>query len=182
MSQSPTTLAAPAPALPSGPALSKFPVKPLVVAVLAGSFITAMGIGSIAYYVVNSRRLSNQTLSAIAQPHVQTATHLLVLEPLVVNLADPAGNAYLRVSIALQVENTMDNSSKQNNEPNVPDSGLMATLRDATLTELGKQTSDRLLAADGKERLKSDLKVAFARRAADLKVVNIFFTDFLVQR
>jgi flagellar FliL protein len=47
---------------------------------------------------------------------------------------------------------------------------------------LGRQTADGLLAADGKEHLKTELKSALVEHNADLKVKDVFFTDFLVQR
>jgi flagellar protein FliL len=47
---------------------------------------------------------------------------------------------------------------------------------------LGHQSSDALLAPDGKERLKAALKVAIAERNPEIKVTDVFFTEFLVQR
>jgi flagellar FliL protein len=38
------------------------------------------------------------------------------------------------------------------------------------------------MAADGKEKLKAEIKSALAEHNADLKVLDVFFTDFLVQR
>ena len=58
----------------------------------------------------------------------------------------------------------------------------MAAVRDTVLTVLGRQTADGLLAADGKEHLKAELKSAIAEHNPDLKVKDVFFTDFLVQR
>jgi flagellar FliL protein len=50
------------------------------------------------------------------------------------------------------------------------------------LTVVGQQTADNLLAANGKERLKAALKSALAEHNANLKVTDLFLTDFLVQR
>jgi flagellar FliL protein len=47
---------------------------------------------------------------------------------------------------------------------------------------LGRQTSEGLLSVDGKERLKAELNAAMAEHNADLKVTDMFFTEFLVQR
>ena len=58
----------------------------------------------------------------------------------------------------------------------------VAAVRDTVLAVLGRQTADGLLAADGKEHLKAELKAALAEHNADLKVKDVFFTDFLVQR
>ena len=58
----------------------------------------------------------------------------------------------------------------------------VAEVRDTVLAVLGRQTADGLLAADGKGRLKVELKAALAEHNRDLKVMDVFFTDFLVQR
>jgi flagellar FliL protein len=57
-----------------------------------------------------------------------------------------------------------------------------AALRDTALTVLGKQTSQALLVADGKELLKKELKAAFTVHNPELKVTDLFITEFLVQR
>jgi flagellar protein FliL len=38
------------------------------------------------------------------------------------------------------------------------------------------------LAVQGKEQLKTELKAAIAQRNPELKVTEVFFTEFLVQR
>jgi flagellar FliL protein len=108
-------------------------------------------------------------------------THLLVLDPLLANLADEGGSSYLRVSMTLQVE---DAAAKKDSAKKGSNSGddAMAAIRDTALTVLGKQTTEGLLAPEGKEHLKAELQQALAERDADLKVKQIFFTDYLVQR
>jgi flagellar FliL protein len=108
-------------------------------------------------------------------------THLLVLDPLLANLADEGGSSYLRVSMTLQVE---DAAAKKDSAKKGSNSGddAMAAIRDTALTVLGKQTTEGLLAPEGKEHLKAELRQALAERDADLKVKQIFFTDYLVQR
>ena len=110
-----------------------------------------------------------------------TAVHLLSLDPLLVNLADEGASTYLRVSLTLQVA---DAATKKDPSAKGDKSGddAMASVRDTALTVLGRQTAEGLLAPDGKERLKAELKKALNEHNADLKVSKIFFTEFLVQR
>ena len=116
-----------------------------------------------------------------AKPPVETATRLIALEPLLVNLADDGGSSYLRLSLTLQLAGA---SAKRDSGANggVGSDDPIAAIRDTALTVLGRQTAEGLLAPGGKELLKVELKKALAQHAADLKVKQIFFTDFLVQR
>jgi len=110
----------------------------------------------------------------------------MVLEPLLVNLADAGGSSYLRVALTLRVADAADKKgTRANDEKSKNDKGMddaVAAVRDTVLTVLGRETADGLLAADGKEHLKAELKSALAEHNAELKVKDVFFTDFLVQR
>lgn len=188
MATPPTVLASVSPeTATSSTNVAKFPIMPLLVAVLTGVVIAALGIAGSVYYLVRSGRLQSHR-SAVAQSAsvVAVDTHVMKLEPLLVNLADASGNAYLRVSLALRVADAGDKKNKKENQEksagDVSESDSMVAVRDTALEVLGRQTSEGLLAVDGKERLKAELKTAMQERNRDLKVVDIFFTDFIVQR
>lgn len=158
---------------------------PLLVAVLVGVLIAAVGIGGVGYYLARSGRFAQQGYSTAKEEPPPIQTHVMVLDSLLVNLADAGGNAYLRVSMVLRVATEPGKKPAQSGEKTADDevgSRSAIAVRDTALTVLGNQTSDSLLAINGKERLKAELKTAFAKRNPDLKVVSIFFTDFLVQR
>jgi flagellar FliL protein len=186
MATSPTVLAdastsyppAPTPA----PVTAKLPVVPLLIAVVIGVVVATLSVGGLVYYLARTGRLPMQ---GVAMPKTESAatvaTHAMVLEPLLVNLADAGGSSYLRVALTLRVADVADKKgAKSNDDKGTPDA--VAAVRDTVLTVLGRQTADGLLAADGKEHLKRELKAALAEHNADLKVKDIFFTDFLVQR
>jgi flagellar FliL protein len=110
------------------------------------------------------------------------ATHTISLDPILVNLADPSGHAYLRLGLALEIEDgpltvaSTDAAHAMNllKEREIP-------IRDTVLAVLGQQTSSALLESGGKERLKQDLQAALALHNPELKVRNLYFSDFLVQ-
>ena len=114
-------------------------------------------------------------------------THAIVLEPMLVNLADAGGSSYLRVALTLRVVDAGDkndgaakNAKRSSEEKGSGD--LVASVRDTSLTVLGDQTAEELMSVDGKEHLKEKLKSAFAEHNSEVKVIDVFFTDFLVQR
>jgi flagellar FliL protein len=193
MATSPTVLAgAPTSSPPASvpvplPVGAKVPVFSLLIAVVMGAAIAAIGVGGGVYYLVHTGRLPMQGAATQKTEVVaSTSTHAMVLEPLLVNLADPGDNSYLRVALTLRVVDVVGKKvSKTENEKSkdskVSDDAA-AAVRDTVLTVLGRQTTDGLLAVDGKEHLKVQLKTALAEHNADLKVKDVFFTDFLVQR
>jgi flagellar protein FliL len=139
------------------------------------------------YYLAHTGRLpmrgaSTQKIETV----VPVTTHAMVLEPLLVNLADGGGSSYLRVALTLRVAEVVDKKdSKAKGEKSKDDKGTdedIAAVRDTVLSVLGRQTADDLLAADGKKHLKDELKAALAEHNGELKVMDVFFTDFLVQR
>jgi flagellar protein FliL len=188
MATSPTVLAGASPSSPpapvSAPVAAKVPIAPLLIAVVVGIVIATLGVGGLVYYLAHTGRLP--TLGGAAQKAeavAPLATHAMELEPLLVNLADAGGSSYLRLSLTLRVTDAPE--KKAGNEKKKDEKGAdesVAAVRDTVLTVLGRQTAEGLLAADGKERLKTELKSALAEHNADLKVKDVFFTDFLVQR
>ncbi len=108
-----------------------------------------------------------------------------MLDSLLVNLADNGGSAYLRVGMTLRVADVAEKSGAKKDDKAVDNKmskDAEAAVRDTALTVLGRQTSEGLLAPDGKEKLKAELKAAMAKHNADLKIEDLFFTEFLVQR
>jgi flagellar FliL protein len=192
MATSPTVLAgaspssSPVPAPVAAPiaatAPAKFPVVPLLISVAAGVVIATLGVGGGVYYLAHTGRLPMQGVAAQKTEAIAMGTtHAMALEPLLVNLADASGSSYLRVALTLRVADVVEKKGVKTEGEKATDDSV-AAVRDTVLTVLGRQTADGLLAADGKERLKTELKAALAEHNADLKVKDVFFTDFLVQR
>jgi flagellar FliL protein len=193
MATSPTVLAGTSAAVPPivssvpAPETARFPVAPLIIAVVVGAVISALSVGGVVYYLARTGRLPIQEGAAHKAETVEPGpTHAMALEPLLVNLADAGGSSYLRVALTLRVADAAEGKGSKAKEDKPKEdrvaSDVMASVRDTTLIVLGRQTADGLLVADGKEHLKAELKKAFAEHNADLKVMDVFFTDFLVQR
>jgi flagellar FliL protein len=161
----------------------------IVVSVLISAGLLACSI----YYLAKSGRLGTVTATTLMAPMAAKTdataaapTHAVVLEPMVVNLADEGGKTYLRLGLTLRV---VDPELKKGEKPeeekskDTKNSGdADAAVRDTALEVLGRQTAEMLLAPQGKEQLKTDLKIAIARHNPELKVTELFFTEFLVQR
>ncbi|HEY8998553.1 MAG TPA: flagellar basal body-associated FliL family protein [Edaphobacter sp.] len=166
------------------PVPAKVPVGPLMMAVVLGVIVSVAAVGGAGYFLIHSGKLRLQTMPPATLAQSVQKTHSVLLEPLVVNLADASGAAYLRVSMALSVADTRGSAAKDEKkaEGAAEEKGTDAAVRDTALEVLSKETSASLLAADGKERTKKALKDALAERVPEMKIVDLYFTEFLVQR
>jgi flagellar protein FliL len=96
----------------------------------------------------------------------------LHLETFVLNLADPGQRAYLRVGVDLGLGHEL---SKGENAP-------VAEVRDTIIGVLAQCRVEELLTEKGKTKLKADLLQALQAREPALAVVEVYFTEFLIQR
>lgn len=164
----------------------KLPLMPLLIAVMVGVIVSTAAVGGVLAYLLRSGKVPIRATAAPPQPGISaTKTHMVVMEPLLANLADRSGSAYLRVGITLEVADPAGESAKEGKkaeEKPAGKDGADPAVRDTVLTILGRETSDQLLAPEGKERLKSELKTALAEHNPEVKIADLFFTEFLVQR
>ena len=108
-------------------------------------------------------------------PKVKSVLHL---EDFVVNLADPESRAYVRLGVDLgQSEATAAKEGEKEAGPNP-----IPAIRDTILGVVAGYKSDDLLTSEGKAKLKHDLLAALQQRAPEAHVLEVYFTEFLVQR
>lgn len=161
----------------------------LTLALLTAVLVAFALMGGVVFYLVRAGRLpmnGASVVSAKAEPPAVLATHDLALEGLLVNLADEGGHAYLRVALTVRIsvppvakgEKAKEEKPKDGKAAGPED----AAVRDTVLDVLGRQTAEQLLNSDGKENLKKQMKAAMAAHHPEIQVVELFLTDFLVQR
>jgi flagellar FliL protein len=97
------------------------------------------------------------------------------LEPFVVNLADPGGGRFLRVTLSLVVE---DDSHALEIEENAI---VKMRVRSAILELLAQQTADPLITPDGKTALKHAIAESAAGAVESLHISDVLFSEFVVQ-
>jgi flagellar basal body-associated protein FliL len=110
---------------------------------------------------------------ASAREQGARARATLHLETFVLNLADTDQRSYLRVGIDLGL-----NHEIKHGEDAVP----VAEVRDTILSVLGEAKVDDLSTAQGKVKLKENLLHALQQRLPETGIVEVYFTEFLIQR
>lgn len=106
----------------------------------------------------------------------------------IVNLADPSGRKYIRVTVALEFAPDNEYQALEGeekaahlNEFETAITNRMAVMDDVVITLLSTKTYEQLYTAEGKEALRTEMLDAIHQRVPDLHVLNVYFTEFVVQ-
>jgi flagellar FliL protein len=162
---------------PGKPGRVKLPIPLLLVVVIFGTWLGLAGGGAAFFYLAKSGKLPIAHAEGTAAS--SDASHQVVLEPILVNLADEGGHAYLRLGLTLEIVGEKAAPAAEADAKGK--SGPETAIRDIVLTVLSRQTSAYLLGPDGKEHLKIELKEAITKSDLKMNVKDLYFSDFLVQ-
>ncbi|MFP4391454.1 MAG: flagellar basal body-associated protein FliL [Desulfohalobiaceae bacterium] len=138
------------------------------------------GLGGAGYWGYNTFLASSQngqSSSAEEQGGEQKerdsdSTELVSLPTLLVNLADPLGKRYVKVSIDLEVEDKKAESRIQDNKSRIKDT-LILLLSSKTFSDLSKMEDKLALKGEIVERINQILEKSV--------VQEVYFTEFVIQ-
>ncbi|MFP4212531.1 MAG: flagellar basal body-associated protein FliL [Desulfohalobiaceae bacterium] len=99
-------------------------------------------------------------------------TELVSLPTLLVNLADPMGKRFIKVSIDLEVEDKKAESSIQDNMPRI---------KDALIMLLSSKSFDQISSMENKMALKGEIVERVNQILGKSVVQEIYFTEFVIQ-
>ena len=114
---------------------------------------------------------------------------MLNMSTKIINLVDPGGHKYIRITIV--VEFAPDNPEYES----LPEEEKAAYLTefedklnarlpimdDTVITLLSTKTYEDLYTAEGKEYLRTDITRILSEKLADLHMLSVYFTEFVVQ-
>jgi flagellar protein FliL len=118
---------------------------------------------------------SHRGEQAAPKPEAPPEPGIVEMDPFVVNLADPGGARFLRVSMRLL---TYDEEQAVEMKE---DAVAKAKLRGAILELLSMQTAAPLVTAEGKTHLKKEIAERASHAVHELKVTDVLFVEFVVQ-
>jgi flagellar FliL protein len=97
---------------------------------------------------------------------------LFSFDTFIINLADPSGSKYLRMTIDVEVDNNMVIEEMKTRQPQ---------LRDMIISVVSSKTYDDIFTTRGKLALKEEIIRRFNLILQSGRVRNIYFTEFVVQ-
>ncbi|MDA8187411.1 MAG: flagellar basal body-associated FliL family protein [Dehalococcoidales bacterium] len=109
------------------------------------------------------------------------------LKERVVNLADPGAYHYLKIEIILEFEDPDAKGlkgeayKKRQDEFAKEMTSRRPIMDDIVTTTLAGKTSAALSSAEGKEKLREELKTKLGQVAGEHKLLNVYFTQLLIQ-
>jgi flagellar protein FliL len=114
---------------------------------------------------------------------------MLNMSTKIINLIDPGGRKYIRLTVV--VEFAPDNPEYATlaaeekttylTEFNAKLTALLPIMDDTVITLLSTKSYEDLYTADGKEKLRLEIMDTLAKKLPDLKIISIYFTEFVVQ-
>jgi len=159
--------------------------KKVVIVAAVGLLLAGGGVVGYTQYA-RSKAAEHAAEAEPVKPAVVVDPGAVDLEPFVVRLADPAGDRYFRLNVQLVLDQKV--IAKR------ADTGLgQVKLVDLVLEILSKKRASDLVTVEGKEALREELGAAvttlFAEEPlydaavdpAPARVIDVFFTEFLVQ-
>ncbi len=99
-------------------------------------------------------------------------TQMFSIPPFVVNLADPLGRRYLKLSLDIEVKNQ---AILEKTEKALP------RIKDALLLLLSSKSYGELASMEDKIVLKNEILSRLGQIVGNGKVINVYFTEFIVQ-
>jgi flagellar FliL protein len=107
----------------------------------------------------------------------------------IINLIDPTGRKYIRLSVILEFAPNdlgfykMADEAKKTYETTFNEElkTRLPVMNDAIITLLSAKTFEQVYTAEGKEKLRREITLNVNERLPEYKVIYLYFTEFVVQ-
>lgn len=155
-------------AVEAAPAKKKAPIK-LIVIILVALLVVGGGVAGGLYFFGHK---GGNEKKAEEKPAAPLVGPLWSLDPFIVNLADNQGERYLKVVMQLELSDPAITADVEVLKPKI---------RDNILDLLSAKTYADLTDQVGKQRLRDEIALRVNSFLAKGKIVNVYFTEFVVQ-
>jgi flagellar FliL protein len=98
---------------------------------------------------------------------------ILALEPFLVNLADTEDVRFVKATFKLGLEEDPGESGGSD--------VTVAAMRDSIISLLSTKTAEQILTPQGKDKLREEIRSRIGALAPNIKVLEVYIVDFVVQ-
>lgn len=164
----------------------KFPV---MIVVIALAVVLVLGGAAAGYFLILAPKMKTSDKEeggrgAKQEQTVKEGSHggggegagssgpMKLLDPFIVNLADAQGQRYLKAVIQFETDNVSVDAEIN---------GKLPQIRDEILMILSNKTFDDIATVAGKRMLKREITSAVNRYLSSGQVIQVYFTEFVVQ-
>ncbi len=137
--------------------------------------VAAGGGGGAYFFYFKAPKAHAKAAEPEPEPEPEAPTGIVPMAPFVVNLADAGATRFLRANLSLVVS---DEEHAKELEENAVDK---ARIRSAILELLAQQQADKLVTPEGKDELKKTIAERVAHAVHELKVLDVLFSEFVIQ-
>jgi flagellar FliL protein len=137
------------------------------------TLVLLLGGGGAAYWMFAAGDAAEAGAEPAPEPKPRGAA--VALEPFVVNLADPGGTRFLRLTLSLILEDATHALEVEE------DDVVKMRVRSAILELLALQNADGLVTPEGKTALKQAIAEGASHAVEGLHVTDVLFSEFIVQ-
>ncbi len=142
--------------------------------ILIGSVVLVMVLSGVAFFAMPYIRGAHgdkaKAGGAVKKEEVKAT---LSLDPFLVNLADPEESRFIKTTFQLGLAEEL--AKEEGAASPIP------AMRDSIITLLSTKTSEQILTAEGKVKLREEIKARVNQISPKIKVVEVYIVDFVVQ-
>lgn len=159
---------------------------------IAVAVVAVLVAGAAAYFTgylsFGPRTVTVQAKEEIEPPSVSPGPQYLLKER-VINLSDPGGRRYVKIGISLEFswggaefrKAKAEERKKKQEEFDLSLASWLPLIDDAVINLVSARTVADITTTEGKQKLKTDIKDAVNHLLGGEPVVNVLFTQFVIQ-
>jgi flagellar protein FliL len=146
--------------------------------ILIGSIALVLIVGCAAFWVYphfagGANSGSNAKAGHAQKAALEQVKATLALEPFLVNLADTEESRFVKGTFQMGLAEKLSENGK--------DPIAIAAMRDSIITLLSSKTANQILTPQGKDKLREEIRARINAVSPQLKVLEVFIVDFVVQ-
>jgi flagellar protein FliL len=146
--------------------------------ILIGAVVLLLAAGGAVFWAIphfrgTGKASTGEKTEKAEKPKAEQVKTTLALDPFLVNLADADESRFVKGTFKLGLAEEL----KEEGDNTV----AIAAMRDSIITLLSTKTADQILTSEGKNKLREEIRDRVNAVAPEMKVLEVFIVDFVVQ-